>query len=163
MAKSAAKPVPDGYHTITPNLVCRDAARAIEFYKTAFGAEERDRASMPDGKIMHAALRIGDSMLFLGDEMPHMGCHSPEKYGGTPAAFYLYVNDVDAAWKRATDAGAKVQMPLADMFWGDRCGRLVDPFGHVWSLSQHKEDVSPEEMKTRQQAFLSQMGKTCPA
>jgi PhnB protein len=149
--------IPKGYHTITPNLVIRDAAKAIDFYKKAFGAEETVRMPGPGGKVMHAELKIGDSIVMLGDEMPEMGSKSPKAYGGSPVSFYVYVEKVDAAWKRAVDAGAKTVKPLADMFWGDRTGWLEDPFGHLWSLAQHVKDITPEEMKKGQEAFFKQM------
>ncbi len=149
--------VPKGYHTITPNLAVRDAARAIDFYKKALGAEELVRMPGPDGKVMHAELKIGDSIVMLAEEMPEMGSKSPKAYGGSPVGFYLYVENVDAAWKRAVDAGAKVIMPLADMFWGDRTGRLEDPFGHSWSPAQHIKDPTPEEIKKGQDAFFAHM------
>jgi len=148
---------PKGYHTITPNIVIRDAARAIDFYKKAFGAEETMRMPGPGGKVMHAELKIGDSIVMLADEMPEMGSKSPKAYGGSPVNFYVYLGNVDAAWKRAVDAGAKVVMPLADMFWGDRTGRLEDPFGHSWSLAEHIKDVTPEEIKKGQEASFKQM------
>ena len=148
---------PKGYHTITPNIVIRDAARAIDFYKKAFGAEETMRMPGPGGKVVHAELKIGDSIVMLADEMPEMGSKSPKAYGGSPVNFYVYLGNVDAAWKRAVDAGAKVVMPLADMFWGDRTGRLEDPFGHSWSLAEHVKDVTPEEIKKGQEAFFKQM------
>ena len=159
MAKTNVKPVPEGYHTINPTLCCRDAARAIDFYKKAFAAEERMRMPGPGGKIMHAELRIGDSIVMLSDEMPDWEWSSPQKYGGTPVSFYCYVNDVDAAWKRATEAGAKVKMPLTDMFWGDRTGKLEDPFGHTWSLASQKEVLTSEEIAKRQKAWMAEMAK----
>ncbi len=149
--------VPKGYHTITPNIVLREAPKAIDFYKKAFGAEEIMRLPGPDGKIMHAELRIGDSIVMLMEEMPEMGSKSPKAYGGSPVSFDVYVDKVDAAWKRAVDAGAKPVMPLADMFWGDRTGRLEDPFGHSWSLAQHVKDLTPEEIEKGQEAFFAQM------
>jgi PhnB protein len=149
-------PIPQGYHTITPSLVVREAEKAIEFYKKALGADETLRMPGPDGRIMHAELRIGDSMIMLSDEMPSMGSKSPKAYGGTPVGFYVYVENVDAAWKRAVDVGANPVMPLADMFWGDRTGCLEDPFGHRWWLSQHVADPTPEEIRKGQEAFLSQ-------
>jgi PhnB protein len=153
----ATKAVPPGYHTITPNLVVNDGVKAIDFYKKAFGAEERFRMPGPDGKIMHAELKIGDSIFMLAEEMPEMGGKSPKAYGGSPVGFYLYVENVDAIWKRAVDAGAKPVMPLTDMFWGDRTGRLEDPFGHSWSPAQHVKDLTPEEIKKGQDAFFAQM------
>ena len=154
---AAVKAIPKGYNTITPNLVLRDAAKAIDFYRKAFGAEEVMTFPAPGGKVMHAELRIGDSVVMLGDEMPEMGSSSPATYGGSPVSFYVYLDKVDAAWKRAVDAGAKVVRPLSDTFWGDRTGLLEDPFGHRWSLAQHVKDVTPEEIKKGQEAFYRQM------
>lgn len=148
-------PIPQGYHTLTPNLTVDDAAEALEFYRKAFGAEETVRMPGPNGRIMHAELRIGDSVLMLGEGMPEMGAKSPKGLGGTPVSFYVYVENVDAAWKRAVDAGAKAIMPLQDMFWGDRTGRLEDPFGHAWNLAQHVGDPTPEEMQRGQEEFFS--------
>jgi PhnB protein len=153
------KTIPEGYHTMTAALTVNDAARAIDFYKRAFGAEEKFRMEGPHGKIGHAELKIGDSILMLGDEMPGMGNRAPSTLGGSPVNLFLYVNDVDAAFKRAVDAGAKVDMPLADMFWGDRYGKLTDPFGHTWSMATHKEDVAPEEMKKRADAAMAKMSQ----
>jgi PhnB protein len=150
-----ANPIPQGYHTVTPNIVVNEAAKALEFYQKAFGAEETVRMPGPDGSIMHAEFRIGDSTIMLADEMPDMGAKSPKAYGGTPVRFYVYVENVDAAWKRAVDAGAKTIMPLQDMFWGDRTGCLEDPFGHLWNLAQHVSDPTPEEMRKGQERFLS--------
>jgi PhnB protein len=152
------KPVPEGYHTITPHLVVKGASQAIEFYKKAFGAEELTRLPGPDGKsIMHAALKIGDSILFLVDAFPEMGCQGPEIGGQSPVTIHLFVEDVDSTFNAALAAGAEQTMPVADMFWGDRYGRLVDPFGHHWSLATHKEDLTPEEISKRAQtAFCSQ-------
>ena len=142
-------PIPSGYHTATPYLTLNDCARAIDFYKHAFGAQEVVRMEAMPGKIGHAELKIGDSMIMMADEMPGMGARSPQSLGGTTAAIFLYVTDVDASYKRAVDAGAKADIPPADMFWGDRYGKLTDPFGHSWSMATHKEDVSPAEMKKR--------------
>jgi uncharacterized glyoxalase superfamily protein PhnB len=158
MAKPV-KAIPDGYHAITPNLIVRDAAKAIDFYKKAFGAEEAMRLPGPGGTIMHAELRIGGSVMMLADEMPASGCKGPEAYGGSPVSFYVYVENVDAAWKRALDAGAASKMPLADMFWGDRAGTLEDPFGHQWMLAQHVKDLAPDEIKKGQEAFFAEMMK----
>jgi PhnB protein len=143
------KPVPDGFHTVTPSLVVRGAAAAIEFYQKAFGAVLRTSMPGPGGLLMHAEIQIGDSILMLVDEMPGPGGKAPPTYGGTSVGLMLYLPDVDAAWKRAVDAGAKVLQPLADQFWGDRYGRLADPFGHDWALATHIEDVPPEEMAGR--------------
>jgi PhnB protein len=146
---SAVKPIPDGYHTVTPHLVVRDAAKAIEFYTKAFGAEERFRMPGPNGVVMHAELQLGDSVLMLGEEAPQMGASSPQTIGGSPVSLLIYVKDVDASFARAEKAGGTVQMPPTDMFWGDRYGKLQDPFGHQWALATHKEDVSPEDMAKR--------------
>jgi uncharacterized glyoxalase superfamily protein PhnB len=144
------KPIPAGYHTLTPYLRCRGAAQAIEFYKKAFGAKEKARMMTPDGsKVMHAELLIGDSPLMLGDEWPEMKCLSPLSIGGTGLGVHLYVEDVDAVYARAVEAGATGMMPPANMFWGDRYAKLTDPFGHEWSIGTHVEDVSIEEMKAR--------------
>lgn len=150
-----AKAIPEGMHAITPHLVVRDAARAIDFYKRAFGAEERARMNDPTGKVMHAEIKIGDSIIMLADEYPGMGNPAPGK-DGSPVVLNLYSENVDALWKRATDAGATVTMPLGDQFWGDRYGQIRDPFGHAWALGQHKEDVSPDEMRRRAEAFFAQ-------
>jgi len=152
-----AKPVPDGYHTLTPMLSIVGAARALDFYKEALGAQERFRMAAPDGKIAHAELQIGDSIVMLGEENPAQGCQAPTTLKGTPISFYLYVNDADAAFKRATVAGCTVRMPVADMFWGDRFGEVEDPFGYRWGFATHKEDLTPEEMHKRGQAAFAQM------
>jgi len=152
------QPIPAGYHTVTPYLVVNDAARAIEFYKRAFDATERVRMDGPQGKIGHAELQIGDSMLMLGDEMPGSQIRSPQSLGGSPVGIFLYVKDVDASFQKAVEAGAQVVMPLDDMFWGDRYGKLKDPFGHEWSMATHKEDVAPAEMKKRMQEAMAKMG-----
>jgi uncharacterized glyoxalase superfamily protein PhnB len=149
------QPIPEGYHTVTPSLVVREGAKALDFYREAFGARERARMLGPDGNIMHAEFQFGDSIIMLNDEMPDMGSRSPQAYGGTPVKFYVYLENVDAAWKRAIDAGAKQVIPLQDMFWGDRMGCLEDPFGHFWNLAQHVADPTPEEMQKGQEAFLS--------
>ncbi|HEV3333240.1 MAG TPA: VOC family protein [Bryobacteraceae bacterium] len=159
----AVKPVPEGYHTATPYLVVNDANKAIDFYKRAFGAKEIARMDGPQGKIAHAELKIGDSMIMLSDEMPGQATRSPQSLGGTAVGVFLYLTDVDHVFKQATSAGAKVDMPLADMFWGDRYGKLTDPFGHAWSLATHKEDVAPEEMQKRMKAEMAKMGRTSQA
>jgi PhnB protein len=143
------KPIPEGYHSATPYLIVKDAARAIEFYKRAFGATELLRMAAPGGKIGHAEIKIGDSPIMLADEVPDMGALSPESLGGTPVSILLYVEDVDAVFNQAIAAGAKVQRPVKDQFYGDRSGGVTDPFGHVWYVATHKEDVSPEEMRKR--------------
>lgn len=155
-----ANPIPEGHHSVTPYLVVKDAARAIEFYKQAFGAQEVDRMPGPGGKgIMHAEIKIGDSRLMLSDEFPGAGCASPQSLGGTTCQMFIYVPDVDAAYKQAISAGATSGMPPSDMFWGDRFGKLSDPFGHQWGLATHKEDVSPAEMRKRAEAFAAQMAQ----
>jgi uncharacterized glyoxalase superfamily protein PhnB len=141
------KPIPDGYHTLTPFMTVRDAARAIEFYKQAFGAVDKGVMKDPSGKVMHAELKIGDSIIMLGDEYPDFGALSPQSVGGSSSGLHIYLEDVDAAFTRAIKAGAIVEMPVADMFWGDRYGKLRDPFGHKWSIGTHKADLSMEEMK----------------
>ncbi len=146
---SKVKPIPEGYHTATPYLIIKDAARAIEFYKKAFGATELMRMADPSGRIGHAEIRIGDSPIMLADEVPEMGHRSPQSLGGSPVSILLYVEDVDALFSQAVAAGAKVQRPVQDQFYGDRIGGVTDPFGHVWYIATHKEDVSPEEMRKR--------------
>ena len=147
MTTPNVKPIPDGMHTVTPHLICAGASEAIEFYKKAFGATENGRLAMPNGKIMHASIRIGDSTLFLVDEMPERGALDPKALKGSPVTIHLYVEDVDAFAARAVAAGAKMTMPVADMFWGDRYGQLIDPFGHRWSVATHLRDMSPEEVR----------------
>jgi uncharacterized glyoxalase superfamily protein PhnB len=151
------KSIPDGYATLTPVLTLADAAQGIEFYKRAFGAEELFRMPGPDGKIMHAELTIGTSRIMLGEEAPQRDCHSPRALGGTPVQFYIYVDDVDAAFKKAIAVGAKETMPVANMFWGDRVGSLVDPFGHKWSLATHTADLTPEQLEKGQREWLATM------
>ena len=143
----SVKPIPEGYHTLTPFLTVRDAVSAIEFYKQAFGAVERGVAKGPDGKIMHAELKIGDSILMLSDEYPEFGSLSPLSTGGTGMGLHIYIDGVDAAFDRAVKAGARVDMPVMDQFWGDRYGKLTDPFGHKWSIATHTKDLSMDEMK----------------
>jgi uncharacterized glyoxalase superfamily protein PhnB len=156
---STVKPIPDGCRSLTPHLVVRGGSQAIEFYKRAFGAVEEVRMPGPDGtSVMHAELRIGDSPFFLCDEFPEMGNRSPLALGGTPVTINLYAEDCDAVFNRAVAAGAQVRMPLMNMFWGDRYGQLTDPFGHVWAVATHIEDVSPEEMGKRAQAAFAQTG-----
>lgn len=151
---SKAKPIPDGYPGATPYLCVRNAAAAIEFYKTAFGATESMRIGDPAGKIGHAEIRIGSAPIMLSDEFPEMGVVSPQTLGGSPVGIHLYVEDVDALAGRAVAAGAKVLRPVEDQFYGDRAGKLEDPFGHAWWLSTRKEDMSPEEMKKRAAALF---------
>jgi PhnB protein len=155
------KPVPDGYHTVTPYLVQKDAKRALEFYAKAFGAETKMSMPGPGGRIMHAEVKIGDSMVFMSDEMPEMSpdTKSPQTAGCVTGTIFLYVPDVDAVFKRAVEAGAKVNAPVTDMFWGDRFGKVIDPFGHHWGIATHKEDVSPQDMKKRQEEWMKSMAK----
>jgi PhnB protein len=143
------KPIPDGYHSVTPYLIVDDAARALEFYKKAFGAKELLRMPKPNGKIGHAEIKVGDSTIMLADESPEVGARSPRSFGGSPVSIFLYVEDVDTTFAKAVDAGGKVQRPVADQFYGDRMGGIEDPFGHAWYIATHVEDVSPEEMKKR--------------
>lgn len=147
MSKPAAKPIPDGMHSLTPHLVCAGAADAIEFYKKAFNAIEMMRVPSPSGKLMHAAVRIGDSTLMLVDESPEWGALGPKTLKGSPVTIHLAVENVDAVVEQAVAAGAKVTMPVADMFWGDRYGVLQDPFGHNWSVATHVRDLTPEEIQ----------------
>lgn len=153
------QPIPKGYHSVTPYLVVNDAARAIDFYQRAFGAKEIMRMSGPGDKIGHAELKIGDSMIMLSDEIPGTGNKSPRSLGGSPVSIFLYLADVDATFKQAVAAGAKVDAPLANMFWGDRYGKLADPFGHSWSLATHVEDVAPEEMSKRAKEAMAKMAQ----
>jgi PhnB protein len=151
----AVKPIPEGYHSVTPHLCISDAANAIEFYKKAFSATERMRFVQPDGKVGHAEIQIGDSVIMLADEFPEMGVYSPLSLGGSPVSVYLYVDDVDATFDQAVAAGAKVKRPVADQFYGDRVGGLEDPFGHVWWISTHTEDLSAGEIRKRAAAATS--------
>jgi uncharacterized glyoxalase superfamily protein PhnB len=148
--------IPEGYHSITPHIIVRDAAKAIDFYKKAFGAEEIMRMPGPGGKIMHAELKIGNSHLMMCEESQDWGCLSPQALNGSPITIHLYVENVDTAFDRAVKAGAKAEMPVSDMFWGDRYGKLKDPFGHNWSLATHKEDVPPQECAKRAEQWMSQ-------
>ncbi|HTW32840.1 MAG TPA: VOC family protein [Candidatus Sulfotelmatobacter sp.] len=141
------KPIPDGYHTLTPSFTVRNAARAIEFYKEAFGAKERGVMRAPDGKVLHAEMMIGDSIIMFADEFPDMGTLSPESIGGSSMGLHIYLDNVDEAFARAVKAGAKVEMPVMDQFWGDRYGSLKDPFGHKWSIGTHTKDLTMDEMK----------------
>ncbi len=152
----AVKPIPDGYHAVTPYLTVRGASRAMDFYRKAFGATELVRMPGPGGNIMHAEMRIGDSIVMLSDENLEVGNKSPEALCGAPGSLFLYVPDVDVVVKRAVDAGATLVMAPQDMFWGDRFGRVVDPFGHPWGIATHKEDLSPEEIERRQKAAFAQ-------
>lgn len=152
---AAVKPVPEGFRTLTPHITVKGAKKAIAFYQQAFGAEQLAVHDMPDGTVMHASLRIGDSVLMLNDEFPQMGAKGPQSIGGTAVTLHLYVADVDKAFDRAVNAGAAVVMPVADQFWGDRYGLVADPFGHHWSIATHKRDVTPDELKVA----MSSMGK----
>jgi PhnB protein len=156
---SNVKPIPDGYHNVTPYLYVRAAALAIEFYKKVFGATETVRLPGPDGRIMHAELIIGDSVVMLADENPPMGIMSPQTVGGHSTGLHLYVGgDVDAVVQRAVENGAKLLRPTKNQFYGDRSGTVLDPFGHLWTVSTHVEDVPPEEMKKRMAAFSQAAG-----
>ncbi len=157
MTQAQIKPVPEGMHTVTPHLVCDGAADAIEFYKKAFGAVEIDRLPGPQGKLMHAMIRIGDSPVMLVDEFPEWGSFGPKSLKGSPVTIHLYVENADALFQRAVDAGAKVVMNIEEAFWGDRYGRLEDPFGHQWSVAMHVRDVTPEEMMQAMQQPMTQM------
>lgn len=154
----ATKPIPEGYHTVSPYLAVDDAARAIEYYTKAFGAQEVVRMEAPGGRIGHAELELGDSRIMLSDPFPQASTRPPKQLGGTSVSVMLYVEDVDALMKRAVDSGATVTMEAADQFWGDRFGVVTDPFGHVWSLATHVEDVPPEEMAERAKAAMAAMG-----
>jgi len=157
MNQPQVKPIPDGMHSLTPHLVCAGAAEAMAFYQNAFGAVELTRLPGAEGKLMHAAMRIGDSVFMLNDENPAWCAQGPKALKGTPVTLHLYVEDVDAAARRAVAAGAKVVMEVADMFWGDRYGVFEDPFGHRWSIASHIRNVSTEEM---QQAMRAMAGKS---
>jgi PhnB protein len=150
--KKDVNPIPEGYHSVTPYLVVRGADRAIQFYEKAFGARELLRMPGPGGKVMHAEIKIGDSVVMLSDEFPERGAQSPQALNGSPVSVFLYVESVDATFAAAVKAGARVEMPLMDMFWGDRFGKIVDPFGHKWGLATHIEDVPPDEMAKRMAA-----------
>jgi PhnB protein len=153
------KQIPHGYHTVNTYLTVHDGAAAIAFYQQAFGAELSFRLDGPQGKVGHAELRLGDSTIMLSDEMPDGSCRSPQSLGGTTVTIFLYVPDVDRTFDQAVAAGSKVVMPVQDMFWGDRFGAVTDPFGHAWGLATHKEDLSPEELRKRAEAAMTQMGK----
>ncbi|CAN7310976.1 VOC family protein [Massilia sp. LjRoot122] len=157
--KQAARPIPEGFHSVTPHLVCEGAARAIDFYRQAFGAVEIDRMPGPGGKIMHASLRIGDSVLMLCDDFPEYGSRGPLALQGSAVVIHLYVPDADAVWERALAAGGKPLMPLDDAFWGDRYGQLVDPFGHRWAIATHLRDMTPQEI---QDEMAKAMPGGCP-
>jgi PhnB protein len=148
-AKKAVRPIPEGHPAVSPYLIVDDAARALEFYKKAFSAKELMRHAGPDGRIGHAEIRLGDSVIMLADEHPEVNARSPKTIGGSPVSLHVYVKDVDAAARQATNAGARVVRPVQNQFYGDRSGTLEDPFGHQWHLSTHIEDVSPAELRRR--------------
>jgi len=154
----AVNPIPEGYHSLQIYLAVEDAAKAIDFYKEAFGAEETIRMPGPDGKVAHAELQIGDSKLMLSDPFPHSDVRPPAERGGPTASIFMYVDDVDATFEQAQRAGATVVSELEDMFWGDRFGTVADPFGHVWAMATHKEDLSEEEIAERSKAAMAEMG-----
>jgi uncharacterized glyoxalase superfamily protein PhnB len=149
------KAIPDGFHSVTPALVVRDGAKAIDFYKSAFGAEEISRMPSPDGKVMHAEIRIGDSIVMLSDEFPDWGVVGPETLGGTTGSLNIYVEDCDAVFNRAIEAGATSKMPVADQFWGDRYGKVTDPFGHSWGILTHIKDMTDEEVQEAAAAAMA--------
>ena len=154
------KAIPEGFHSITPYLVFKDARKAIEFYKQSFGAQERFAMPGPDGKgVMHAEIKIGNSIIMMGEESPQQSCKSAETTGSSPISFYLYLENVDEAFPTALGAGAKVHMPVQDMFWGDRAGSVQDPFGYSWTLASHNKDLTPEEIQQGAQAFFCQASK----
>ena len=152
---SKVNPIPEGYHSITPYLIIKGASQAIEFYKKAFGAAELFRMNQPDGRVGHAEIRVGDSVIMLADEFPEMGHKSPASLGGSPVSLLLYVEDVDAVYGQAISSGATQDRPVENKFYGDRGGSLVDPFGHIWHIATHVEDLSPEEMQERATAASS--------
>ncbi len=153
----AVNPVPEGYHSVSPALAIEGASEAIEFYKRAFGARERYRMPSPDGRVAHAELELGDSVVMVSDPFPQSTVRAPTQLGGTTVGIFLYVEDVDAVFQQAVDAGATVTMELEDMFWGDRFGSVTDPYGHSWSLASHVEDVPPEEMEERAKQAMAGM------
>jgi len=154
----ATKAIPEGFHTVTPGLVFQNATEAINFYKRALGAEVKSNMPGPDGRgVMHAELKIGDSMIFVSDEMPQSPAKSPKTLGGNTMVLNVYVPDVDTTFRQATEAGAKTAMPVADQFWGDRYGQFTDPFGYTWGVATHKEDLSANEMNERAKQFFAQM------
>jgi len=155
----ATKPIPEGYHTVTPYLAVDDAAKAIEYYTKAFGAKERLRMKAPDGKIGHAEIEIGDSLVMLSDPFPQASTKPPKELGGTTSSVFLYVEDVDAIVKQAVDTGATITMEVADQFWGDRFGSVTDPFGHTWSIATHIEDLTEEEIAERGKAAMAAMAE----
>jgi PhnB protein len=155
----AVKPIPDGYHTLTPYLVVKGAAAALDFYKRAFGATELFRMADPSGAVRHAEIKIGDSIIMMADESPEMGYRGPQALGGSPVGLMLYVEDVDKRFNQAIAAGGKVKSAVQDQFYGDRSGTLTDPYGHVWTIATHKEDVPPQEMERRAAEFMKKKGQ----
>ena len=154
------KPVPEGYHAVTPSFMFKDSLKAIEFYKKAFGAKVLDLLPRPTGRgTMHATIQIGNSIMMMGDENPDMNCKSAETLGGSPITLYVYVPDVDTAFKQAVAAGGKMTMPVADMFWGDRAGSIQDPFGYSWMIATHTRDVTTDEIRKGAEVFFAQMTK----
>jgi PhnB protein len=154
------KAIPEGYQSVTPMFIFKDASKAIEFYKNAFGAQERFVMPGPDGKgVMHAEIQIGNSIIMMGEEHPQQSCKSAETAGGSPVSFYIYLEGVERAFVKAVEAGAKVVMPVADMFWGDRAGTLQDPFGYSWTLATHVKDLTPQEISQGAAAFFAEMAK----
>ncbi len=152
-------PIPSGYHSVTPYLTSSDASRAIEFYKQAFGAQEVSRMPTPNGKIGHAELKIGDSMIMISDDMRGASASSPQSQAGPSVGIFLYIDDIDSVFNRAVGAGAKAEMPPQDMFWGDRYGKLTDPFGVQWALATHTEDIQAQEMEKRAREAMAKMGQ----
>jgi PhnB protein len=158
--KSKIKPIPEGYHSVTPSLTFKDSLKAIKFYQKAFGAKELDVFPAPDGRgTMHATMQIGDSILMMGDERPNQNCKSAESLGTSPISFFIYVPNVDMVFEKAIEAGAKITMPLDDMFWGDRCGSLKDPFGYTWMIATHTRNLSRDEVREGAESFFASMAK----
>jgi len=153
------KPIPDGFHSVTPSLVVSNAAEAIDFYKKAFGANEIYKFPTPDGKILHAMVQIGDSFVMMSDEFPNMGMNSPTTLGGTAVTLHLYVEDSDKIFKQAVDAGAVITMPMMDAFWGDRFGTVMDPYGHSWAIATHKIDMTPEGLRKAGEEYFASLSK----
>ena len=152
----SVKAIPEGYHSVTPHMIIRDCIKALEFYKNAFDAKQLSLAKGPDGKVMHAAIQIGDSIIMMSDEFPAMKSLGPQSLGGSTIVLNIYTDNADKLWERAVKAGATVTMPIGDQFWGDRYGQITDPFGHRWSIAQHIEDVRPEDMDARMKAAMEQ-------
>jgi uncharacterized glyoxalase superfamily protein PhnB len=158
--KTQVKPIPEGFRSVTPCLILKDSLKAIEFYKKAFGAKELEVFPSPDGRgTMHATIQIGDSILMMGDERPSQECKSAESLGCSPISLYIYVSNVDAVFRQAVAAGATVLMPLDDMFWGDRCGTLKDPFGYSWTIATHTRDLTDEEVRQGAESFFVKAAK----